>query len=579
MENLKKGIKFPGSIRWQLAIIAVLMIMLTSTALSLVAYSKSSSMLVENLGKRALSIAKGAAQGMDINEHESIKTERDMESNSYTSIREKLTDIKNVSGIKYIYTVRRDSSGRFTYVVDASGEDSAAVGDYEDGYDDVFSKVYSLREGYVEEKIDVTDEYGALVTAYYPLKDGAGRIVGILGVDYGVDDEYGSIKSLKYDMILFSILIAAVASLVAAIFSGKIAGPITKVAQSAEKVSKYDISIERIDESQGGEVGNLAASINAMVENMKSLLLDIKGITVNISGIANTIEGSCGDVNDSSAEISASMEEIAAGVSSQVEDAKKSVEMGEELSIRIDSIYEGLETAVENANVMKKNNEMGRHFICQMEEKFIENKHASDEVSKSIARLSESSKYAGSIVDSIRKIASQTNLLALNASIEAARAGDHGKGFAVVAQEVGTLAGQAEESVDQIDEIITNILSIIEYTAQSMRKSQESFNCMEKHVNSTSDSFDSISSSADELISRISVLDNEIGMVSRAKDSAIDSIVNASRVAEESSSAIEEMSATTEQQSHMMEDIVSKAYELNEIVKKLSADMDKFKLK
>ena len=60
MKKLKNGIKFSGSIRRQFAIITVLMIMLTSTALSLVAYSKSSSMLVENLGKRALSIAKGA---------------------------------------------------------------------------------------------------------------------------------------------------------------------------------------------------------------------------------------------------------------------------------------------------------------------------------------------------------------------------------------------------------------------------------------------------------------------------------------------------------------------------------------
>lgn len=578
LNKLKEGIKFSGSIKRQFSIITVIMIMLTSISLSLIAYNKSSEMLVQNLGKRALSIAKGSAQEIDIYEHESIKSKEDMEGEPYIGIKEKLHSIKNMSGTKFIYTIRRDSSGRFSYVVDASGEESSEVGAYEDGYDEIFSRVYGLNEGYVEEKIDVTDDYGALVTAYYPLKDSAGSTVGILGVDYGVDDEYNSIKNLKYSMILFSILIAAVASALAAAFSIKIAGPITKVASAAEKVSKYDVSIDRINDSQGGEVGTLASSINVMVENMRGLLSNIKDTTSNLSNIADTIEDSCTSVNDSSVEIAASIEEIAAGVSSQASDAMKSVDMGEELAGRIEGIQRGLETAVENAKVMKENNETGKDSILQMEEKFFENKQASEEVSRSIERLSESSKYAGSIVDAIRKIASQTNLLALNASIEAARAGEHGRGFAVVAQEVGALAGQSEESVGQIEEIITNMLSVIEYTAVRMEKSQESFDSMDEYVKSTISSFESINLSADELISRISILGKDIEMVSSAKDTVIESIVNTSRVSEESSAAIEEMSAATEQQSYMMEDIVSKAYELNDIVKKLSTEMDRFKL-
>ncbi|KDR95959.1 methyl-accepting chemotaxis protein [Peptoclostridium litorale DSM 5388] len=578
MNKLTEAIKFSGSIKRQFSIITVIMIMLTSISLSFMAYNRSSSMLVENLGKRALSIARGSAQEIDIHEHESIKSKDDMESESYIKIREKLMEIKNVSGIKFIYTVRRDSSGRFIYVVDASGEASSEVGKYEDGYDEIFSRVYSSNDGYVEAKIDVTSEDGALVTAYYPLKDSTGSTVGILGVDYGVDDEYNSIKNLKYSMILFSILIAGVASALAAAFSLKIAGPITKVASAAEKVSKYDVSIDRIDDSQGGEVGTLASSINVMVENMRGLLSNIKDTTSNLSNISDTIEDSCGSVNDSSVEIAASIEEIAAGVSSQASDARKSVDMGEELAGRIDGIQMGLETAAENAKVMKENNETGKDSILKMEEKFFENKQASEEISKSIERLSESSKYAGSIVDAIRKIASQTNLLALNASIEAARAGEHGKGFAVVAQEVGALAGQSEESVGQIEEIITNMLSVIEYTAVRMEKSQESFDSMDEYVKNTSSSFESISTSADELISQISILGKDIEMVSSAKDTVIESIVNTSRVSEESSAAIEEMSAATEQQSYMMEDIASKAYELNDIVKKLSTEMDRFKL-
>ena len=68
------------------------------------------------------------------------------------------------------------------------------------------------------------------------------------------------------------------------------------------------------------------------------------------------------------------------------------------------------------------------------------------EESKAVEEINE---LAGSILS----IASQTNLLALNASIEAARAGEAGKGFAVVAGEIGKLADESTQTVNQMQKI------------------------------------------------------------------------------------------------------------------------------
>ena len=172
------------------------------------------------------------------------------------------------------------------------------------------------------------------------------------------------------------------------------------------------------------------------------------GLLHDASDMVGTIKGNAVKVNSASkARITFISDLITAS-----QDVKSEVDAIQELASAIDS---SLHAAHQNAGEVVTH---ARNIASNAEEGVT----LSDNVVTSINRLQEDFAQITEISQGIGAIAKQTNLLALNATIEATRAGEAGKGFAVVAAEVKTLANNAGQSAEQINDVLGSLSHSIE---------------------------------------------------------------------------------------------------------------------
>ncbi len=156
-------------------------------------------------------------------------------------------------------------------------------------------------------------------------------------------------------------------------------------------------------------------------------------------------------------------------------------------------------------------------------------------VDQEMHSIKSSADHTSKIIKTIDEIAFQTNLLALNAAVEAARAGEAGKGFAVVAEEVRNLSMRAAAAAKDTS-------SLIEETVQRVSSGA-------KMVNDLRDNLERVSSATEE----VSALVSEISTASGSQAQGI-KIVN---------TAIHNMGASTQSNAASAEESAAAAEQLN----------------
>ena len=293
--------------------------------------------------------------------------------------------------------------------------------------------------------------------------------------------------------------------------AASIIGTVQRTAQVLDSVAQGDFR-RRLVQNTDDEMGQMARSVNQMVESIRAVLLEevvdwkvvaenqqkalqekeaaivlqqkaqtlLKTVTVAASGDLTqmvTVKGS-----DAIGQVGEGLQHLLEAFRNSIQSfAKASNQLssasGQMSLVSADMSAVAEETAAQSSTVGAAAEEVSRNLqtvaagaeemsasINEIAGNAVEAaKVASDAVkiagttNQTILKLGESSAEIGQVIKLITSIAQQTNLLALNATIEAARAGESGKGFAVVANEVKELAKATTSAAEDISQKVEAI--------------------------------------------------------------------------------------------------------------------------
>jgi methyl-accepting chemotaxis protein len=300
-----------------------------------------------------------------------------------------------------------------------------------------------------------------------------------------------------------------------------VARPVAAMVESVERMVEGDL-ISEIKVKSNNEIGNMAAELQKMKNNLAGIISRVLGTAEQVESISHEIAAGNQNLSQRTQEQASTLEEISA----TMEEINSTVHLSAEHSKEADAMSLSTLQAVK----------AGENSIR--------------ETNNAMQEISASSKQIVEIIKVVNDIAFQTNLLALNAAVEAARAGEHGRGFAVVAAEVRNLAGRTAESSRQIEQLISESVKRIERGDHLV---QQSADMLQQIVENTKRTSDAIS---------------EVASASTEQSAAINQI----------QTSIQQLNQVTQQNAAMVEEIVASSHFLNVEAKNLGQMVNQFKI-
>jgi methyl-accepting chemotaxis protein len=326
----------------------------------------------------------------------------------------------------------------------------------------------------------------------------------------------------------------------------KVGTKLREAVELVDAVARGDLT-RKVEVDAGDETGRMAASVNAMVRDLRRMIGEIKSTSTRLVSSSSEISMAADESSSAVVTLGQAIDQISAGAQEQATVTNETVAVVKQMSLAIEAVVQQAAEMAKAGNhtvdVARRGGDTVRSAIQELES----TRHTVLDAASRVKELAESSARIRDINKTVSAIADQCNLLALNASIEAARAGDHGSAFRIVAEEIRDLANESMASSERIGQLLaavhTGMTDVMEAMklgtskadegAQQARTAEESLEEILRTLEGTNGQLQRIAERAHHVT-------GEVGRVAALVESV-------AAVAEQSAASAEEMSAQSVQ--------------------------------
>lgn len=444
--------------------------------------------------------------------------------------------------------------------------------------DDIVEIVLKQGQEYFCENIDV---YGVPYFGFYlPIFDEEGTAVGMIFTGMPRADAMAQITSIVMLMISIVVGSAIVTIVLLFIVTSKLVKALHKGTEALEQVAQgqLDVELESGLLRRKDEIGKISRAIMKLKQELANTISVIKAQSGELNEAAAYLHKRMEETNVTISEVERAVEEVATGAGNQAEETQNATDhvihmgdMVEETARETEAMNQG----AKKMHVLGQDAFETLHELHRINEEAKESIHVIYEQTNTTNQSAQKIREATGLITSI---AEETNLLSLNASIEAARAGEQGRGFAVVASQIQKLAEQSNQSAQQIEAIISDLIADSDKSVETMELVQGIMDRQSENMEKTDNRFAEVLKGIESSIKAISRITEKTEDMDGSRISVVDTVQNLTAIAEENAASTQETSASIVEISNAVADISMRAEQLKQIANKMDESMAIFKL-
>ncbi len=434
------------------------------------------------------------------------------------------------------------SHPRATEITTEEGEVELKVED--ESWQNVAQRMIATKEG---PHLDSYQGGGEKYRVAFARVAGTGWILGVAVPEQEMMYRATWMRNVVVGVTLVVIALVIVEAILA---SRSITGPIQRLARGVEIIDSGKLD-HRIEVGTANEIGQLAQSFSRMTENLSSTIEHIRQAALRIGS--------------SSEQIAATVMQQAGASAQQASAAEQTKTTMEEMAATSGQIAESAGEVVGAAAGTQEDARRGVEVVNEIVQKMEEIKKGSEASTNEIMALGQRSQQIGEVMNIINDIADQTKLIAFNAALEAAAAGEAGQRFGVVATEVRRLADTVLEATEEIREriddirVATNELAIAsEQRGKRVEEGVAQAEVMAEALQEILNSAEVVTLSA-----------RQIALSTQQQRTAAEQVVEATR---EVSLGAKQVADGSQDTSQVVNDLVALAEELQQTVEHFSLD-------